>query len=215
MDFEKKEDVMETDEDFKFVPLRVREPFASRDSNWLPLINLGSPTLVNDIASNFRTTFDMPMMSSQLNKNLAMPDLNVMRTYGGEEKSSGESSEGNLEDMFEGVGEEIYSYNNASNVYCENFMPVNQVDARDIDDLDDFEEAPHMQLIREIDLYTDNDVYQRGIDKQIDKIFKEIKEKNAYVISTLKAYKIPMPIIGVLVKKIIKTSIDDSKKEKK
>ena len=78
----------------------------------------------------------------------------------------------------------------------------------------EIEDPPHMEILRELDLGSEYDsIYRDDKSKEIDSIFKKIEENHGAVISTLKAYRIPYPIISLLVKKIIKITLEHSNKE--
>ena len=76
------------------------------------------------------------------------------------------------------------------------------------------EEPPHMEILRELDLGSEYEsIYRNEKSKEIDGIFNKIEENHGAIISTLKAYRIPYPIISLLVKKIIKITLEHSNKE--
>ena len=78
----------------------------------------------------------------------------------------------------------------------------------------EIEDPPHMEILRELDLGSQYDsIYRDDKSKEIDSIFKKIEENHGAIISTLKAYRIPYPIISLLVKKIIKITLEHSSKE--
>ena len=78
----------------------------------------------------------------------------------------------------------------------------------------EIEDPPHMEILRELDLGSEYDsIYRDDKSKEIDSIFKKIEENHGAIISTLKAYRIPYPIISLLVKKIIKITLEHSNKE--
>ncbi|WP_195429379.1 hypothetical protein [Clostridium sp. D46t1_190503_E9] len=78
----------------------------------------------------------------------------------------------------------------------------------------EIEEPPHMRILRDLDLGSEYEsIYRDDKSKEIDSIFKKIEENHGAIISTLKAYRVPHPIISLLVKKIIKITLEHSNKE--
>lgn len=57
----------EKDDDLKFIPLNIKEPFLEKDSSWLPMINMDSPN-INGMANNFMVGFSLPVKDGELNK---------------------------------------------------------------------------------------------------------------------------------------------------
>ncbi|TGY43265.1 hypothetical protein E5347_00185 [Clostridium sartagoforme] len=53
------------DNDLKFVPLNIREPFKNKDSSWYPEIDTSAPTLSN-ISNNFIMGLSVPVDNSNL-----------------------------------------------------------------------------------------------------------------------------------------------------
>ena len=53
------------DNDLKFAPLNIREPFKNKDSSWYPSIDTSVPTLSN-ISNNFIMGLSVPVDNSNL-----------------------------------------------------------------------------------------------------------------------------------------------------
>ena len=45
-------------------------------------------------------------------------------------------------------------------------------------------------------------------ESEVDKIFKKIEDNNSVVLATMKAYRIPYPIAKLLIKNIIKLTLE-------
>lgn len=56
------------DDDLKFMPLKVDNPFSGSESNWFPLVNLDSPN-INNFINNFIFGFSTPMVPGKIDDN--------------------------------------------------------------------------------------------------------------------------------------------------
>ncbi|MDS0524164.1 hypothetical protein NNC19_00650 [Clostridium sp. SHJSY1] len=65
----------------------------------------------------------------------------------------------------------------------------------------------------DLDLNEDLDLSRVNSDKRIDDIFSSITQKHEEVVSLLRAYNIPFPIIKLLIRKIIKLTLAHGKRE--
>lgn len=78
----------------------------------------------------------------------------------------------------------------------------------------DFIEPIHMELLRNLDFESYLDTEYRGDEeskiKDIDRIFNIIKDDKS-IVDTLKAYNLPKPIYDLIIKKIIKLTLENSK----
>ncbi|GAB6167760.1 hypothetical protein JCM1393_02200 [Clostridium carnis] len=208
------------DDDLKFIPLNIKEPFSSKDSNWLPFINLNCQSTTN-MTNNFIADFATPMLYENLNKGLVnIPDLEVIPLPNNVTNNTSNKNEPNLnmnnknvttpnqssenytlEYPSETISEELYSYNS-------NLPNCHTTQTRDNEF---FQEPLHMNLLRNFDFILDEFDDLRGCcPNKIDKIFRDIEENHSFIIGTLKAYKIPYPIICLLIKKIIKFTLNYS-----
>lgn len=94
--------------------------------------------------------------------------------------------------------ENLYSYNSASNTTnstLSNTTPDKMV----------------REFMRNLD--EDNDLIRNNTNESINNIYNDFQENNSNIISMLQAYKVPEPLIKMMVRKIIETSINDCKKE--
>ncbi len=78
----------------------------------------------------------------------------------------------------------------------------------------DLAEPIHMKLLRNLDFESYLDTEYRGDEeskiKDIDRIFNIIKDDKS-IVDTLKAYNLPKPIYDLIIKKIIKLTLENSK----
>ena len=66
-----------------------------------------------------------------------------------------------------------------------------------------------LDILRNFDLsFSGDDSRDSVSNKEIDDIFKCIKTDNSAILSTLKAYRIPLPIASLIIKKIIKITLE-------
>lgn len=218
----KKNDTSNLDDDLKFMPLNLKEPFKSKDSSWAPYINL-------DIPTNYMTNnFFLPLPELQLTQGFNNPsNLNAMSQldpyYSNFSKPSPYQSNNNVENMnsnlnknnttYEGelypsetLEDELYSYN-TNNINNPNNSTNNSTN-RDINNL------IHLDILRDFDLSLDSDIKSDNrldSDETIDKIFEDIKSNNNGLIETLNSYKIPYPISTLVIKKIVRSTINHCK----
>lgn len=55
----------EEEEDLKFIPLNIKEPFAQKDSSWFPIVNMNSPN-ISSMTNNFILGFSPPSNGKKL-----------------------------------------------------------------------------------------------------------------------------------------------------
>ncbi|WP_300384912.1 hypothetical protein [Clostridium sp.] len=109
------------DDDLKFMPLKVNNPFTGNESNWFPLVNLDSPN-INNFTNNFIFGFSTPMVSGKIDdnfyKNIGYPEDN--QNYMNENESNmGYNPQGdnqlNPNNNMQGYNEPNMEYNLPSN----------------------------------------------------------------------------------------------------
>lgn len=233
------------DDDLKFIPLSIKEPFIDKESNWLPMIDLNLPEF-RAMTDGFVFGFATPINNSNLegaslktldyvpNNNVNVPknNLNAQNTNTNKEKKEFEENF-DLYYPSETLGEELFSYNKDEN--CKNFNNfnannINSTQMNNVNNINNvneiinnsnmnqnrqgkFEEPIHMELLRNLNfdnLIEDNFRGEGNKIKDIDNIFNIIKEDNS-IIETFKAYNMPKPIYELILKKIIKTTLENSK----
>lgn len=202
----KKNTLVDMDDDLKFIPLNLKEPFKSKDSSWAPCINKDVET--TNMTTNFfiglpdlQTTQSFTPLPN-INANPTLPYTSTILTpslYG--------STNNNIVDKYEPYPSEVsenelYSYNEDTNINTSIDRFTNNI--------------THLDILRDFDLSIDSDITNDtrccSCD-DIDKIFKDIEENNGGLLCTLKSYKIPYPIATLIIKKIIKLTLDYSMKE--
>ena len=72
------------DDDLKFIPLNIKEPFLDKDSNWFPIVNMTSPN-ISGMTNNFMSGFATPMANGNIDDNLLktieyIPDIKYSYT---------------------------------------------------------------------------------------------------------------------------------------
>ena len=65
-----------------------------------------------------------------------------------------------------------------------------------------------LDILRNFNLSLYDDSRDSASNKEIDEIFESIKTNNSHIFSTLKAYRIPLPIASLIIKKIIKITLE-------
>jgi len=211
-------------DDLKFMPLNIREPFLDKDSSWFPIIDMALPNF-SELSNNFLLGFATPVDNSNLEgnslKTLDFIQNNNLNVPNAQNNQSAEefTKDFNLEYPSETLSEELYSYNkdkkcksinnSGSNMNMQNTNMQNMNNNKDNQD-----EPIHMNLLRSFNFecYLDNS-YRGGSSSQmeeIDRIFNVIKGDNS-IVETFKAYNIPKPISNLIIKKVIKITLENSR----
>lgn len=106
----------EDDDDLKFIPLNIKEPFLDKDSSWFPMIDTALPTFC-DLPNSFVLGFSSSVDNSNLEGNslktldfIQNSNLNVPNT-GNNQAINEFNNSFNLEYPSEILSEELYSYN--------------------------------------------------------------------------------------------------------
>ena len=106
----------EDDDDLKFIPLNIKEPFLDKDSSWFPMIDTALPTF-SDLPNSFVLGFSSSVDNSNLEGNslktldfIQNSNLNVPNT-GNNQAINEFNNSFNLEYPSETLSEELYSYN--------------------------------------------------------------------------------------------------------
>ncbi|WP_411168693.1 hypothetical protein ACH36K_16535 [Clostridium sp. MB05] len=105
-----------------------------------------------------------------------------------------------------------YTYN--SSKYMKSYTNVNEENKQNTSDRDNIIEPPHMEVLRQLNLGDDHDSISRDVkEKEVNKIFKKIEGEHGFILGTLKIYRIPYSISSLLVKKIIKLTLENCRKD--
>lgn len=216
-------------DDLKFMPLNIREPFLDKDSSWFPIIDMALPNF-SELSNNFLLGFATPVDNSNLEgnslKTLDFIQNNNLNVPNAQNNQSAEefTKDFNLEYPSETLSEELYSYNkdkkcksinnSGSNMNMQNTNMQNTNKQNMNNNKDNQDEPIHMNLLRSFNFecYLDNS-YRGGSSSQmeeIDRIFNVIKGDNS-IVETFKAYNIPKPISNLIIKKVIKITLENSR----
>ncbi|MGG7144526.1 hypothetical protein ACQPVP_13875 [Clostridium nigeriense] len=221
-------------DDLKFMPLNIREPFLDKDSSWFPIIDMALPTF-SELSNNFLLGFATPVDNSNLQgnslKTLDFIQNNNLNVQNAQNNQSAEdfTKDFNLEYPSETLSEELYSYNkdegcksinnSTNNMNMENTnMPNINMQNMNMQNMNNNkgnqDEPIHMNLLRNFnfEFYLDNSYRGESSNQieEIDRIFNVIKGDNS-IVETFKAYNIPKPISNLIIKKIIKITLENSK----
>lgn len=102
------------EEDLKFIPLNITEPFREKDSTWFPIIDMALPAF-NEIPNSFVLNFITPMDNSNLQGN-TLKTLDYIQNDNSNLQNNNQSAKEfekdfNLEYPSETLSEELFSYN--------------------------------------------------------------------------------------------------------
>ena len=201
-----KNSTTDINDDLKFIPLNLKEPFKSKDSSWIPFINIDVET--DHMTNNF--FLGLPNLQ-ETNTFTTLPNINAMPELPYPLVTPTQSiydldNEKNIIDEdelypSETLEDELYSYN-------EDVSNPNNTDTRN--------NLLHLDVLRDFNLSLDEDIKDdiRGCcNNSVNEIFKHIEEDDAGLLDTLKSYGIPYPIAALIIKKIIKVTVNFSNKE--
>ncbi|MFU7514453.1 hypothetical protein [Clostridium sp. HCS.1] len=102
------------EEDLKFIPLNITEPFREKDSTWFPIIDMALPAF-NEIPNSFALKFITPMDNSNLQGN-TLKTLDYIQNDNSNLQNNNQAAKKfekdfNLEYPSETLSEELFSYN--------------------------------------------------------------------------------------------------------
>lgn len=218
------------DDDLKFIPLNISEPFTDKDSSWFPIIDMALPTF-SEIPNSFALGFVVPCDNSNIEWNslktldyIQNDTINVQSNNINQETKEFEQNF-NLEYPSETLGEALFSYNkdekckkntNLNQGSMQNTNSnMNKMSNTNIKSMEnrqgDVEEPIHMELLKNFNF--GNTLYStyRGEEEiqQEDMLFNMLKSDNS-IGDTFKAYNMPKPISDLIIKKIIRICLENS-----
>lgn len=174
--------------DLNFVPLNLKGPFNPSENGWLPIISGEKPTAtISRSSQNSIFTPNAvisPLVGTQVS---TLPNGASVGMIPNPNLLPDENNEN-----------ELFSYNKKREVIDEEFSSINIED-----------------ILKEINYefaeFTDTEEYRGNSNPKINEIFKCIQNGNPAIISTFKAYRIPVPVYTILIKKIISVSLEHCK----
>ena len=183
--------------DLNLVPFKSPMPSNMMPVGWIPIFSFSNMNSANN-------PFPAPNFSNLYNPNMNnnMPSLGNMNSNMGSNMSSNNP---NIFPSDENI-DNLYSYNK-SNSSSFNPGSMNSPNINRSENISD--------VLRNYtaDLDEDVDLCRHCLDKRIDKVYKKIQEKDPEIISMLvENYNIPCPIAKIIVRKIIKLSLQYCKK---
>ncbi len=105
------------EEDLKFIPLNITEPFRKKDSTWFPIIDMALPAF-SEVPNSFTLKFVTPMDNSNLQGN-TLKTLDYIQNNNSSLQNNNQAAKKfeedfNLEYPSETLSEELFSYNKDS-----------------------------------------------------------------------------------------------------
>ena len=198
--------------DMKFVPFNINSNEKSSNlsnlSNftigWIPIYlypNMNQMLNMNN--TNMNALNNMANMPNIMN----IPNMNNENPPKSNTYNPNEYPAETNEDM-------LYSYNNPS---MKNNSFTNMNKKREILK-NTYESSKHynkmLEVLKEFNVNLDEDTdVSRNNNEDIDKIYKQFEEENPGTFSLLKTYNVPYPIVKIIIKRIIKTSLKNCNKE--
>ncbi|SFD33188.1 hypothetical protein [Clostridium uliginosum] len=185
--------------DINFVPLKSYYNSEYKLSSLTPFIDMNNSIFNNNYTHNnqFQRAFS----------NYEMPSSVPISTTNSNVENNSNNNDSYL-NLFpsETSESELYSYYNALNKNITNTNTNENSSMRIL--------TPE-EILRNFDLDLDEniDLERACCNNDINKIYSEIEKKHPAILSTLSAYKIPYPISRVIIKRLIKLSLNYCSKE--
>lgn len=224
----RKNSIIDTNEDLKFIPLNISEPFKSKDSSWAPFINMDVET--DNMTNNFFIGLPnletnngfKPLTSINTNPQLPYPENTTMFSMSDLNNEPGSMNLNNNLNMIPGNmnfnnNNLNTSPENTNNIATENELFPSETSEDELYSYNTnrsnnsfINNLPHLDILRDFDLSIDSDIIddtRSSYNDDIDKIFSDIEENDSGLLGTLKAYNVPYPIANLILKKTIKLAI--------
>lgn len=205
--------------DLNLVPFKSPMPSNMMPVGWIPIFSFNNMTNANN------NPFPAPNFSNLYNPNMN----NNMPSFGNINSNMGSNMSSNNPNNFpsdENI-DNLYSYNksnytssnpgsmsSSSNMGSStNMGSSNNPGSMNSPNINRSENISDVLRNYTADLDEDVDLCRHCLDKRIDKVYKKIQEKDPEIISMLvENYNIPCPIAKIIVRKIIKLSLQYCKK---
>lgn len=193
--------------DLKFVPLSIEEPFKSKIDRWIPFVNLSNKSTITDniylglppiyIDKELtRLDFTRQNRATELPRPTLLPNLpDTDDNFTPFRDNQFFTSETLTYNTFPN-NDSLYCYN-SPNEFSNNSLEAETLPT-DILRMFDFS----------IELDDIEDCNRKPYNNLSDKVFQEIENNNPSILGAMKAYKIPSPIAGLLVKRVIKITLN-------
>lgn len=204
--------------DLNLVPFKSPMPSNMMPVGWIPIFSFSNMNSANN-------PFPAPNFSNLYNPNMNnnMPSLGNMNSNMGSNMSSNNPnifpSDENIDNLYSYNKSNSSSYNpgsmsSSSNMGSySNMGSSNNPGSMNSPNINRSENISDVLRNYTADLDEDVDLCRHCLDKRIDKVYKKIQEKDPEIISMLvENYNIPCPIAKIIVRKIIKLSLQYCKK---
>lgn len=215
-------DNIDENKDLEFIPFETKDNIFNSDANWFPVIRLNTAT-IDTITNQFITGFSNPITKSTLDRekfNNIIEDEEYV--YKEEETYKIEEPKINKVVKFEGPSEKRIMENtienkkiNKSNKHSKKTkgknVEKNRKEEKEKEKI--FSEPPHMKVLRDYNLLYLEEESRLETLSLSENIYKDMMEENQEIFDVLKTYEIPQPIIDIIIKKIIRITLDNCSNE--
>lgn len=188
--------------DLNLVPFKSSMPSNMMPIGWIPIFSFNN-------MNNTSNSFPIP--------NLYNATMNNMPSLGNINSNMESNMSNNNPNNFpsdENI-DNLYSYNKSNTTSSNNGNMGSSNNPRSMNSPNINRSENISEVLRNYtaDLDEDVDLCRHCLDKRIDKVYKKIQEKDPEVISILvENYNIPCPIAKIIIRKIIKLSLQYCKK---
>lgn len=195
-------------DDLNFIPLNIETPLQPNGTKFSLLFNINGFALTDGINNN-SLVLPTPNVDPSISPLNMKPSIGIApltpypenipnldsKTQISNDTSSNNDTSTDLEFPDELEDDFLYSYNEPriDDNYLDSY--VNPVD-----------------ILRNFNFADDeSDITRKGkyTDKDIDDIFASIEKNNVGILATMRAYRVPYPIAKIVIKKIIRISLDN------
>ena len=195
--------------DLNLVPFKSPMPSNMMPVGWIPIFSFNNMTNANN------NPFPAPNFSNLYNPNMNnnMPSLGNMNSNMSSNNPNIFPSDENIDNLYSYNKSNSSSYNPGSMSSSSNMGSSNNPGSMNSPNINRSENISDVLRNYTADLDEDVDLCRHCLDKRIDKVYKKIQEKDPEIISMLvENYNIPCPIAKIIVRKIIKLSLQYCKK---
>lgn len=217
-------DNIDENKDLEFIPFETKDNIFNSDANWFPVIRLNTAT-IDTITNQFITGFSNPITKSTLDREKFNNIIeNEEYAYNEEEIYKYEEPKNDKVAKFEGPSEKRKMENtlenrktNKSNKHSKKAkgksIEKNRKEEKEKEKEKIFSEPPHLKVLRDYNLLYLEEESRLETLSLSENIYRDMMEENQEIFDVLKAYEIPQPIIDIIVKKIIRITLDNCSNE--
>lgn len=185
--------------DLEFIPFDTKDNVFNREANWFPVIRLNT-TAVDTITNQFITGFSNPVNECRIDNEIFNDVI-----YSDIEEYKPSENQPYKKANLEMQSEKRKNQNNSSKKSKGKSSDKN----RKVENEGNFNEPKHMKILREGN-FEFLEGYSRSEKVSLaEDIYRIIEVNNKEIFDIFSDYEVPKPIMDVVIKKIIKITLDN------